>query len=364
VSAASQEAPVVFVGTYTEPEGSQSEGIYIYRMDPSTGELTFKSSVKGIVNPSFLEVHPRMDFLYAVNEVQGFDRQPGGGVSAFSFNSDELNLLNHQPSHGNDPCYISIEQTGRFALVANYSSGSVAMLPIQADGQLGPATDVIQHSGSSLHPERQSGPHAHCILPDPINRFAVAMDLGLDKLLVYRMDLERGKLHKHAEVNVRAGAGPRHLTFHPNGRYACLLNELDSTLISFRYHAEAGTFEELQTISTLPQDFKDENLCADVHISPDGKYLYASNRGHDSLACFLMDENTGQLTYQNHTSTAGREPRNFAIDPGGAFLLVANQKTHNVVTFKIDSATGDLLQTGHEVDVSMPVCIKFAPLKS
>jgi len=355
-----RKAPVVFVGTYTEQEGSQSRGIYVYRMDPASGELTFESVVKGIVNPSFLEVYPQQGFLYAVNEVQNFAGQEGGGVSAFSIHADGLDVLNRQASRGQDPCYISIEQTGQFALVANYTSGSIAMLPIQADGRLGTATSVVQHSGASVHPERQTGPHAHCILPDPANRFAIAVDLGLDKLLIYGMDLEGGKLNKQDEVKVHAGAGPRHLTFHPNGQYAYLLNELNSTLIGYRYHSRTGTFEELQTVPALPQDFKGENLCADIHISPNGGHLYASNRGHDSIACFLIDQDTGQLTYRNHTSTAGGEPRNFAIDPSGNFLLVANQKTNNIITFRIDTESGQLSRTGHGVDVPMPVCVKFA----
>jgi 6-phosphogluconolactonase len=360
MSTLSKKAPIVFIGTYTESKGSQSAGIYVYRMDPDSGKLTFESVVKGILNPSFLEVHPQQGFLYGVNEVRNFAGKPGGGVSALSINSSiELIVLNAQFSHGEDPCYISIEQTGRFALVANYTSGSVAIFPIQTDGQLGAATDVIQHSGSSVHPERQTGPHAHCILPDPTNRFAITVDLGLDKLLIYQMDLENGKLHLHAEVKVQPGAGPRHLTFHPNGQYAYLINELNSTLIGYRYHSGNGTFDELQTVPTLPPDFKGENLCADIHISPNGKHLYASNRGHDSIVLFLMDENTGIMTYRNHTSTEGKEPRNFAIDPSGAFLLVANQKTHNVVSFKIDLETGQLFKTGYEVKVSMPVCVKF-----
>lgn len=359
----SKKAPMVFVGTYTESDGSQSEGIYVYQMDLSSGKLTFERVVKGLLNPSFLEFHPKQSFLYAVNEVEDFAGQPGGGVSALSINSaGELHVLNSQSSHGEDPCYISIEQTGQFALVANYTSGSVAMLPIQTGGQLGPASDVIQHSGSSAHPERQTGPHAHCILPDPTNHFAIAMDLGLDKLMIYRMDLENGKLHKHAEVKVPPSAGPRHLTFHPNGRYAYLINELNSTLISYRYHSVNGTFEAFQTAPTLPSDFKGENLCADIHISPNGNHLYASNRGHDSIALFLIDENSGKLTYRNHTSTDGKEPRNFAIDPGGSYLLVANQKTHNIVTFRIDPDTGQLFKTGYEVVVSLPVCVKFAYL--
>lgn len=364
MSALSNEVSLVFVGTYTESQGSQSQGIYVYRMEPGSGELTFETVVGGVRNPSFLEAHSQQGFIYSVNEVGSFAGQPGGGVSAFSIHSaGELNPLNSQPSHGEDPCYISVEQTGRFALVANYTSGSVAMLPIQHDGQLGPAAAVIQHSGSSVHPERQTGPHAHCILPDPTNRFAVAVDLGLDKLLIYKMDLQNGRLHPHGEVQVLAGAGPRHLTFHPHRPYAYLINELNSTVISYRYDAEAGTFDELQVVPTLPPDFKGENLCADIHVSPNGKHLYASNRGHDSIAAFIIDENHGTLTCHDHTLTGGNEPRNFAIDPGGTFLLAANQKSHTIVTFKIDSDTGRLSRSAHELDVSMPVCVKFARMQ-
>lgn len=354
--------PVVFVGTYTEPEGSTSEGIYVYRLDPSSGRLRFESVAKGILNPSFLALHPEKGFLYAVNEVREFAGEAGGGVSAFSVDpvSGKLTLLNHQPSQGEDPCYVSVEATGRFVLVANYTGGSVAMFPIQPDGRLGPATDVIQHSGSSVHSERQTGPHAHCLLPDPSNRFAVAADLGLDQVLVYRMDLERGKLEKHGEVEVHPGAGPRHLTFHPSGKYAYLINELDATLTGYRYDADAGSFEEVQTVPTLPDDFKDRNLSADIHVSPDGRFVYASNRGHDSLVCFRIEEYTGRLAYQGHTSTGGNEPRNFAIDPSGAILLAANQDAHNLVAFKIERESGALTRKGQEVEVSMPVCVKFA----
>ncbi|HET9910651.1 MAG TPA: lactonase family protein, partial [Anaerolineales bacterium] len=212
---AKSETPFLFVGTYTEHEGSQSRGIYVYRMNPATGELTFAWEAKGVLNPSFLDLHPHENFLYAVNEVQTFAGEEGGGVSAFSVDpaSGELRLLNVCSSRGKDPCYISIEQTGRFALVANYNSGNVSMFPIRPDGQLAPASDVVRHSGSSVHPERQKEPYAHCIRPDPTNRFAIATDLGADKLMIYRMDLENGKLNKHAEVRVQPGAGPRHLIF-------------------------------------------------------------------------------------------------------------------------------------------------------
>lgn len=358
---AKSESPFLFVGTYTEHEGSQSRGIYVYRMDPATGELTFEWEAGGVLNPSFLDLHPQEKFLYAVNEVQTFAGEAGGGVSAFSIDpaSGELRLLNACSSRGKDPCYISIEQTGRFALVANYSSGTVSMFPIQPGGQLGPASDVIQHSGSSVHPERQKEPHAHCIRPDPTNRFAIAADLGADKLLIYRMDLENGKLNKHAEVRVQPGAGPRHLIFDRTGQYMYLLNELNSTVIVYRYHD--GSLEEIQTTTTLPEDYKGRNLCADLHIC--GKYLYASNRGHDSIVWYFIDENTGQLTYQDRLSSGGNEPRSFVIDPSGRFLLAAHERSDNIVTFKIDPQTGQLFAIGHEVKLSQPVCVRFAHLE-
>ena len=351
--------PVVFVGTYTEHEGSQSKGIYVYQLEMSTGELILEREVPGVLNPSYLALHPEQGFLYAVNEVQNFAGEEGGGVTALAIDpiSGEVNLLNAYSSRGKDPCYISIEQTGQFALVANYSGGNAAMLPIQADGRLGPATDVVQHSGSSVDPERQTASFVHSIRPDPTNRFAIAADLGADKLVIYEMDLEGGRLNKHAEVKVKPGSGPRHSIFHPNGQYFYVINELSSTLIVYRYDSEAGSLEELQTISTLPEGFEGENLCADLHIY--GRYLYASNRKHDSIAWFLIDEATGRLTYEGEIASGGKEPRGFAIDPSGSFLLAAHEKSDNVVVFQIDPPTGKLLKTGLEARVSHPVCVKF-----
>jgi len=362
MSTTTEKTPLVFVGTYTEHEGSQSKGIYVYRMNPSSGELTFEWEVEGVLNPSYLALHPGRRFLYAVNELRSFAGEEAGGVSAFSIDpaSGEVNLLNAYSSRGQDPCYISIEQTGRFALVANYTGGNAAMLPVQPDGSLGPATDVVQHEGSSVHPERQTAPFVHSILPDPTNRFAIAADLGADKLVTYRMDLENGKLLKHAELRVQPGAGPRHLIFHPNRQYAYLINELNSTLIVYRYQPDSGNLEEVQTISTLPKDFKGENLCADLHIF--GNYLYASNRKHDSIAWYLIDETSGQLTYEGEVPSGGKEPRGFAIDPTGRFLLAAHERSDNVVVFKIDPETGGLSRTGQELKVSQPVCVKFTYL--
>ena len=354
--------PRIFVGTYTEPEQSTSEGIYVYRMDPSSGELTFETVVQNIIDPSYLAVHPHTGYVYSVNEKGTFEGRPGGGVTALAVEhpSGDIRRLNAQSSGGEDPCYISIERTGRHALVANYSSGSVAMLPIGSDGKLGPASQVIRHTGSSVQPERQDGPYAHCILPDPTNRFAVACDLGIDKIMIYRMDLDARKLHGHAEVSVAPGSGPRHLTFHPNGQYAYVICELNSTLLAFRYDSRAGMFEEIQSVRTVPPGYEGRNMCADLHVTPDGKFLYASNRGHDSLACFAVDAASGRLIPQGQTSSGGAEPRGFEIDPGGKFLLSANQNSDNIVTFLIDPETGQLTRIGDEMQVSMPVCIKYA----
>ena len=355
--------PFVFIGTYTEKEGSQSKGIYVYRMDVSSGKLSFVWEAKGILNPSYLEIHPGRRLFYAVNEVQSFGGQDGGGVTGFSIDptSGTLDLLNAYSSQGKDPCYISIEQTGRFALVANYSGGNAAMLPIQPDGQLGPASDVVQHSGASVNPDRQTAPFVHSIVPDPTNRFAMVADLGADKLVIYEMDLEKGKLRRHAEVKVKPGAGPRHTIFHPNGKYLYLINELNSTLIAYRYNSAEGSLEELQTISTLPRGFEGENLCADLHIY--GKYLYGSNRKHDTIAWYLIDEDTGQLTYQGEVPSGGKEPRGFAIDPTGNFLLAAHERSDNVAIFQLDPATGKPLQTEQELKVSFPVCVKVTYLE-
>ena len=221
VSSENRKEQVLFVGTYTTPEQSTSKGVYVYGMDPSTGNLGLKTVAKDLTNPSFLAVHPQTGNIYVVHEKGTFEGNPGGGVIALAVDPDsgDVRLLNKQPSGGEDPCYISIDQTGRYALVANYISGSVAMLPIAGDGKLEPVCSTDQHTGSSIHPDRQDKPYAHCILPDPTNTFAVACDLGIDKLLVYRMDLNGGELVKHSEINVSPGSGPRHLVFHPNGRY-------------------------------------------------------------------------------------------------------------------------------------------------
>jgi 6-phosphogluconolactonase len=350
----------VLIGTYTEPQESTSEGVYVYQLDRTTGELRYQAVIKDMPNVSFMAVHPITGLIYIVNETEQFNGKPGGGVSVLRRDANgKFRVIHKQTSGGIHPCYISIEQSGRFALVANYESGSVAMLPIGVEGKLLPISDLVQHAGSSVDPERQTGPHTHCILPDPANRFAIAVDLGLDKLIIYRIDLERGKLQKHAEVEVGARSGPRHLIFNSTGKYAYLLNELNSTLSVYQYNSEVGALIKLQTLSTLPGDFSGENYCADLRLSQDEKYMYASNRGHDSIVCFRVDASAGQLTHHSHIASGGNQPRILAMDPSGQFMIAVHQKSHNVVVFRIEPTTGNLSHTGHEVGLSMPVHVLF-----
>jgi 6-phosphogluconolactonase len=261
---------------------------------------------------------------------------------------------------------MSVDATGRFVLVANYGSGSVCVLPIGRDGGLGDAADVVQHQGSSVNPRRQQGPHAHSITLDAANRYAFAADLGIDKVMVYRLDTASGKLIPNDPpwAQVKPGAGPRHFDFHPSGKYAYLINELDSTITAFAYDASRGIIREIQTVPTLPADFRGASTCADVHVSPSGKFLYGSNRGHDSIVIFRIDEATGRLSYVGHELTQGKTPRNFAIDPTGTFLLAANQNSDTIVTFRIDQQTGKLTPTGHVAEAPMPVCLKLMPISS
>jgi 6-phosphogluconolactonase len=313
-------------------------------------------------NPSFLAFHPSLRYLYAVNETSTYHGEPGGSLSAFAIDAQDghLNYLNRQPVRGAAPCHLSVDQTGRFVLVANYTSGSLSVLPIAEDGRVGEVTQVIQHVGSSAHPTRQTEPHAHSITLDRHNRYAFAADLGLDKVMVYRLDLSAGKLVPHHKpwVQTHLGAGPRHFDIHPDRQHAYVINEIDSTLTAFAYDEAGGTLKEIQTISTLPSEFTGDNTGADVHVALSGQFLYSSNRGHDSIAIFEIDRRSGKLTSIGHESTRGRTPRSFALDPSGEILLAANQGTDTIVTFHVDQRTGKLTPTGYVTEVPMPVCIK------
>lgn len=355
-----QRELLLYVGTYTR---GKSEGIYVYRMNPVNGELKKVSTAKA-VNPSFLTIEPRRRFLYAIGEVNEFGGKPGGAVMAFAIDqrTGALRQLNQQSSVGAGPCYVSVDAARKFALVANYGGGSVATLPIKADGSLGEASDFVQHTGVGAT-KRQDKPHAHCIVLDATGHRAFVADLGLDKVMINSFDAKTGKLTPSAQpfAATKPGAGPRHFTFHPRGQFAYVINELDSTLTAFSYDKARGTLQELQTISTLPADFKGDNYCADVHVHPSGKFIYGSNRGHDSIVAFAIDERTGKLSDIAHESTQGKWPRNFAVDPSGKYLLVANQNSDSVVTFEIDQQNGRLKSTGQVTEIPMPVCLKFIP---
>lgn len=352
---------LVYVGTYTT---GKSEGIYLYRMNLSSGELTHVTTTRGVVNPSFLTLDPQRRYLYAVNEVTDFGGKPGGAVSAFAINrkTGELQFLNQQPSFGGAPCYVTVDRTGRFVLVANYVGGNVSVFSIERDGGLGGVTDVDQHHGSSVNPNRQNGPHAHSIVLDQANRYAYSCDLGTDKIMIYRFDSKKGTLTANQQpwVQVKPGAGPRHFTFHPSGRYGYVMNELDATVTAFTCDSAKGTLKEAQTVPTLPEGFSEMNTSADIHVSPFGKFLYGSNRGHNSIVVFEIEERTGKLRFIEHTATEGRTPRNFAIDPTGTFLLAANQDSDTIVTFRLDPATGRLKPTDYVTEVPSPVCLKLS----
>jgi 6-phosphogluconolactonase len=355
---------LVFIGTYTR---QNSKGIYASRLDAGTGKLSPVELAGETSNPSFLAIHPNRRFLYAVSEVADFGGQKSGAVAAFTIDrsSGKLTLLNQVSSRGDGPCYVIVDKSGKSALVANYGGGSVAALPIKPDGSLGEASAFIQHAGSSVVPRRQAGPHGHSINPSPDNRFAVAADLGLDQLLVYRFDPAKSSLTPNDPpfTKLNPGAGPRHFAFHTSGKFAYAINEIQSTVTALAYDSGKGVLRELQTISTLPKDFTGNNSTADVHVHPSGKFVYGSNRGHDSIAVFAVDTSKGTLMAVEQVSTQGRTPRNFGIDPSGSYLLAANQATNNIVVFRIDQKTGRLTPTGQVLDAPTPVCLKFLPMK-
>jgi 6-phosphogluconolactonase len=353
-----QSGPLqLYVGTYND---GASAGIHLCELDLKNGVLQYREGFMAGANPSFLAIHPAGKYLYTVNELSMFQDKPVGGVSAFAIEAvtGKLTLLNQRLSHGVHPCHIITDRQGRYVMVANYSSGTCAIYPIQAHGQLGEAGQIIEHQGAGQDVKRQAGPHAHAITMDPANRFALACDLGIDRVVVYRLDPEHGTLLHHGEAILHAGAGPRHLAFDPRGRWVYVINELDSTLTVFAYHAVAGTLKMVQTLTTLPRDYHGVNSCAEVATHPNGKFVYGSNRGHDSIVVYAADENTGHLTMQTHVSTQGKEPRSFAIDPTGGFLLAANQNSNTVVLFRIDPRHG-ALSLLHRLEISQPVCVMF-----
>jgi 6-phosphogluconolactonase len=352
---------IAYVGTYTSK--TASKGIYAFRFDAEKGQLTPIGVAAETTDPSFLAVHPNGKYLYAVNEIGNFNGGASGAVSAFAINAKTgaLTFLNQVPTRGAGPCYVSLDKSGNFVLVANYDSGSIASFPVHDDGSLGTTSGFVQHSGSGPNKERQEGPHAHWIGTSPDNRFAMAVDLGLDQVIVYGFDSSRGIFTPMLTgfAKVKPGSGPRHLAFHSNGKFAYVLSEMESSVTVFSYQAKSGAFTSLQTISALPKDYSGPKEAAEIAVHPSGKFLYTSNRGHDSIAVFAIDEKKGTLKSLGQVLTGGKTPRHFAIDPTGAYLLAENQESNNIVIFHIDAATGSLTPTGQTVDVPSPVCITF-----
>ena len=362
---ASKGEYIAYVGTYTQKD---SKGIYAFRFDAATGKLSPLGLAAEISSPSFLAVHPNHQYLYAVNEMGGSDGQKSGAVSAFSIDlkTSKLTFLNQVPSHGVGPCHLSLDKTGKILLVANYESGSVAVFPVDPDGRLRDASAAIQHKGSSVNKERQEGPHAHCIFASPDNRFALAADLGLDKVLVYRFDAAKGTLIPNNPPfgKTPPGAGPRHFAFHPNGRYVYVINEIQCTLSTFAYDAAHGALRLKDTVSTLAKGYTvaHNDSTAEIEVHPSGKFVYGSNRGHDSIAVFAVDPEEGTVTQVEIVSTMGRTPRGFGIDPTGSFLIAGNQDSDSLVVFRINPDTGRLTPTGQKLDAYAPVSVEFVPV--
>ena len=348
---------IMYVGTYSI---RGSEGIYVFEFDRKTGSMTPLQSVSNAKSPSFLAIHPSGNYLYSVNE--GADKR--GGVSAYAIDNatGKLQFLNGQSSLGGGPCHVSIDQTGKTAFVSNYGGGSLAVLPIKADGTLGAATDSVQNTGSGVNAQRQDKPHVHSTTIAPDNRFAYVADLGTDKLHIYEIDANASKIKPASTpyATVKPGSGPRHFTFHPNGKYAYLVEELTSTVAVFSRDAKTGALTLMDdNVKTLPNDFSGQNTSADIHTDPSGKFLYQSNRGANTLAIFAIGSN-GKLTKVGDQPTEGKTPRNFLIDPKGEFVFVAHQDSDNITIFKRDQKTGKLTYTGQSVKVPAPVCVIMA----
>lgn len=350
----------MLVGTYTKADDG---GVFVCQFHTKDGSIQRVGNSGNVTNPSFLAVAPNYEHVYAVSEISNFNGEKSGALASFVFDRKAglLRKLNEQPTKGQGPCYVTVDDSGKWVLAANYGSGNVSVFPVNDDGTLAPVSDVHQHEGSSVNSRRQEGPHAHCIVLAPDNRFVFSADLGTDEIVCYKFNRENGKLIPQPAVKAAPGAGPRHFTFHPNGKLAFLIQELNSTITSYSYEADSGTLTEVQTVSTLPEKFAGNNSCADIHVHPNGKFVYGSNRGHDSIVIFAVDKDSGEMTYVGHEPTRGETPRNFAIDPTAQFLLAENQKSGTVHVFRIDAETGKLTHTGNSAEIPTPVCIKFVP---
>jgi 6-phosphogluconolactonase len=351
---------MVYVGTYAPAE---ADGIFAYRLNAANGALKRVLAMPGGPNPSFLTLDAARRNLYAVNEIADFNGTKSGAVSAFAIDQQtgDLTLVSQHATLGASPCYVATDPEDRFVLVANYNGGNVAVFPIQTTGEMGPAMDMDQHIGKGSHPN-QDGAHAHCFLPDPAGKFFLSADLGIDQVISYTLNRATGQLSPGKKAfTTRPGAGPRHLAFHPSGRFAYLICELNATMYALAYDAYQGTFREIQMLTTLPAGYEGTSYCAHVQVSPDGRFLYGSNRGHNSIVVYAIDAETGGLTLVEHVGVQGDWPRHFTLDPTGSILLVANQRSNNLVTFRVNRKSGKLTFTGHNLEVPAPACVQVVP---
>lgn len=357
---AAAEDPLVFISAFAD--GDQA-AIHAYRFNVATGSLMPVERTTGVEHPFFLALSPDRKFLYSIHAKQ-FGGQEDEQVAAYELvgRTGQLKLLNRQSARGTAACYLQVDATGKAVLLANYLTGSVASYPVKSDGSLGEAASFVQHAGASVDPARQQGPHAHCFVVSPDNRFAYAADLGLDQILGYRLDPATAKLSPNRQPFVRTipGAGPRHLTFHPDGKRLYVINELANSVTLFDYDSETGTLVERQTLSTLPPDFEGKSYCADLKITPNGRFLYGTNRGHDSIAAYRIGDD-GRLTLIEIAPSLGKGPQNLAIAPNGELLLCANMPGNNVAVFRIDPASGKLTSVGDPLAMPSPSCILLGP---
>jgi 6-phosphogluconolactonase len=355
-------AQILYVGTYTQPQSS-AKGIYAYKFDAKTGKLAELGLMAETPNPTFLALHPNGRYLYAINEVNEYQAKRAGSVTAYAIDrtSGKLTQLNQVSSVGPGPCHLIVDATGKTLLVANYAGGSFASFPIMPDGRLGEAASFIQDQGSSANKSRQSAPHAHSVNLPRSNKFMLGADLGTDKVMIFKLDAANAKiaLGDPPSASVKPGSGPRHLVIAPDQKHVYVVNEMASTVTTFDYDANTGGMKEIDTVSTLPAGFNGQSTCAEIAIDTHGRFVYASNRGHNSIGVFAVDSKTGKLSLIQNQNSGGAIPRSFALDPSGDWLIAGNQNTNNIAILKVDRKTGKLSDTGGRLDVGAPVTFVF-----
>jgi 6-phosphogluconolactonase len=355
-------AQILYVGTYTQPQSS-AKGIYAYKFDAKTGKLAELGLMAETPNPTFLALHPNGRYLYAINEVNEYQAKRAGSVTAYAIDrtSGKLTQLNQVSSVGPGPCHLIVDATGKTLLVANYAGGSFASFPIMPDGRLGEAASFIQDQGSSANKSRQSAPHAHSVNLPRSNKFMLGADLGTDKVMIFKLDAANAKIAPGdpPSASVKPGSGPRHLVIAPDQKHVYVVNEMASTVTTFDYDANTGGMKEIDTVSTLPAGFNGQSTCAEIAIDTHGRFVYASNRGHNSIGVFAVDSKTGKLSLIQNQNSGGAIPRSFALDPSGDWLIAGNQNTNNIAILKVDRKTGKLSDTGGRLDVGAPVTFVF-----